>query len=234
MAHGSLSRFKPSSACAMHHACVHTVRVAPSSSLLSRPNSVSSHRNSLQTNVAHSRRQCGSAHEPSSSHRCLSSASSLPSRPSPILPSRASSRFIVRSAKESKGKDSKGKIKGGKGEGAGGGGSKGDTPKRTGPRPNVWSKDIAETEYQVSRSEAKPQSSKQQGQEASGDRRDSDVKGKGGRGGSATGGNGIVPQGAAPGLQTNFDDDYTGVIATGGIPVETEQILQAPVWFSTT
>ena len=221
MAHGTLSGFKPCGA--MQRSCAHTVRVSLSSSLLSRPNP-SSNRNCLQTNVAHSRRQCGSgAHEPSSSRRCLSSASSLRSRRSAVLPSRASSRFVVRSAKESKGKDSKGKNKGGKG---GGPGSKGEAPKRTGPRPNVWSKDIAETEYQGSRSESKPPSANQQGREATASR---DGKRKGGRGGSAPGGNGSVPQGAASRLQTDFDDDYTGVVATGGIPVETEEILQAPV-----
>ncbi|KAG0595738.1 hypothetical protein M758_UG192800 [Ceratodon purpureus] len=215
--HGSLSRFKPSIARAMHRSCAHSVRV--SSSLLSW-------NSTLQTDVTHSRSQCGSgAHEPSSSRHCLSSASSLRSRALPILRPTASSRFVVRAAKEDKGKDSEGKKKGGKrgGGGGGGGGSKGDLPKRTGPRPNVWSKDIAETEYQASRSEAKPQSSKQQGQEATASR-----DGKGGRGGSTTGGNGIVPEVAALRLQTDFDDDHTGVVATGGIPVETQQILQSP------
>lgn len=235
MAHGSLSRIKPSSGCALHP----RVRVSPPPSSFSRINLGSSQRNSLQSNNAgHSRRQCGSgAHEPSSSRYCWSSGSSLRSRRAPILTSRVSSRFVVRSAKENMGKDSKGKKKGGKGGGGGGGGgggSKGEAPKRTGPRPNVWSKDIAETEYQASRTEAKPPSAKQQGREVGKERRGGDARGKGGQGGSTTGGNGIVAERAAPTLQTDFDDDYTGVVATGGIPVETQEILQAPVWFSIT
>ncbi|KAG0573557.1 hypothetical protein KC19_VG188200 [Ceratodon purpureus] len=221
IAHGLLSRFKTSTARAMQRSRAHTVR--NSFSLHSRPIPVSSHRNSsLQINVAYPRRQCGSgAHELSSSRHRLSSASSLRL---PIVRSRASSRFVVRGAKESKDKDWKGKDNGRKGGGGGdGGGSKRDPSKRTGPRPNVWSKDIAETEYQVSKSEAKPQSSKQQGREATASR-----DGKGGRGCSSTGGIGNVPESGAPRLQTDFDDDYTGVVATGGIPVETQQVLQSP------
>lgn len=225
MAHGAFSRFKPSPAYAMHRS-----RVSPSSIVLSRPNPAYSHRNSLRIIAAHSRiRQCG--YEPSSSYHCLSSNSPLRMKPSPILPSRAAPRLAVRSGKESKGKDSKGKKKGGKGGGGGGGGgrgSKGEATKRGGPRSNVWSKDIAETEYQASAGEAKPPRSKQQGQAAvaSADRRDGDVRGKGGEdfGDDYT----SSDEDFEIGYQ-DFGDDYTGVMATGGIPVETQEVLQAPV-----
>lgn len=209
MAYRSLIEFKPSPVCAM-------------STVLSRRNSAYSRRNSLRTNAAHSRiGQCG-AHEPSSSYYCLSSNSMKP------IPSRASFRLVVRSGKEIKGKESKGKKKGGKG-GGGGGSSKGELAKKAGPRPNVWSKDIAETEYQASRGEAKPSRSKQQGQVAVAGR-EVDVRGKGGD---------RAKTGAGDdeefGYQ-DFGDDYTGVLATGGIPVEILEVLQAqeqmpnPLW----
>lgn len=159
-----------------------------------------------------------------------------------MLPSRTLSRFVVRNAKESKGKDSKGKKPGGKGGGGRGGGGaksqgeaaaagKNSAPaKKAGPRANVWSRDVAEAEYQASRGDsAKNPSSKQNGRSVTaggGGRQGSD--GKSGRG-QGSNGNGIAPQVAAGRLEMNFDDDdYTGVVATGGIPVEVQEVLQAP------
>lgn len=138
-------------------------------------------------------RQCEPCH-------CLRSSKPAPAR-----------LFVVRSAKDSKGKDSKGqKKKGGKG-------GKGEQPAKkaaAGPRPNVWSKDIAETEYQASR--GAPSSKQQRGPATT-----SDVRGNG-RSSAA------IEEDCK---YQDFGDDFTAVMTTGGIPVETLEVLQTPVRF---
>lgn len=133
--------------------------------------------------------------------------------------------MVVRSEKDRKGKDSKGKKQGqGQGQGAGAGKSRGEPPSKKSsaspkPRGNVWSKDIAETEYRSLKQQEMTQApkSKQRASPA--------VKVKEGREEPRR----IVAQDALFTEQDLDFDEYIGMVVSGPIQVVVQQVLQSPV-----
>lgn len=131
--------------------------------------------------------------------------------------------LVVRSEKDRKGKDLKGKKKG-QGQGQGAGKSRGEPPSKKSsaspkPRGNVWSKDIAETEYRSLKQQETSQApkSKQRASPA--------VKVKERREDPRR----IVARDASFAEQDLDFGEYIGMVVSGPIPVVVQQVLQPPV-----
>lgn len=129
--------------------------------------------------------------------------------------------LVVRSEKDKKGKDLKGKKKG---QGQGAGKSRGEPPSKKSsaspkPRGNVWSKDIAETEYRSLKQQEISQAPKSK-QRASPavkvkERREEPRR--------------IVARDASFAEQDLDFGEYIGMVVSGPIPVVVQQVLQSPV-----